>query len=105
MTPRGRCIFDKVEVEILEDPSIPHSTDADDGGMEMDETDPSIPHSTDTDDGGMDIELHSEEEDENDSLDEASEDDGGAQGLFVDLGAMGLELDDDACRDLMEDEM
>lgn len=96
VTPRGRCIFDKVEVEILEDPSIPHSTDADDGGMEIDETDPSLFLDEE--------ELDNGEEDKIDSLDEASED-GGALGLFVDLGAMGLELDDDACRDLMEDEM
>lgn len=84
-------------MEILEDPSIPHSTDADDGGMEIDETDPSLFLDEE--------ELHNGEEDDIDSLDEASEDDGGALGLFVDLGAMGLELDDDACRDLIEDEM
>ena len=41
MTPRGRCIFDKVEVETMEDPNIPNITDADDGGMEIDEEEPS----------------------------------------------------------------
>ena len=83
-------------MEILEDPSIPHSTDADDGGMEIDEADPSLFLDEE--------ELHNGGEDEIDSLDEASKD-GGALGVFVDLGTMGLELDDDACRDLIEDEM
>ena len=97
MTPRGRCIFDKVEVETMEDPSIPNSTDADDGGTEIDEEEPSpFLHEEE--------ELPNEGEEEIDSLDDASED-GDALGLFVDLGEMGLELDDDACRDLMEDEM
>ena len=96
MTPRGRCIFDKMEVETIEDLGIPNSTDADDDDMEIDEEDPSpLLHEE---------ELPNEREDKIDSLDEASED-GDALGLFVDLGVLGLELDDDACRDLMEDEM
>ena len=103
-------------METIEDRDIPNSTDVDDDDMEIDEEDPSpLLHEADDDD--MEIneefpspllrkeELPNEREDEIDSLiDEASED-GDAQGLFVDLGVLGLELDDDACRDLMEDEM
>ena len=96
MTPRGRCIVDKVEVETTETPGILNSMDVDEGGMEIDEEEPSpLLHEE---------ELPNEGEEEIDSLDKVSED-GDALGLFVDLGAMGLELDDDACRDLTEDEM
>ena len=96
MTPRGRCIFDKVEVETMEDPSIPNSTDADDGGTKINQEEPySFLHEK---------ELPNEEEEKINSHDDVSED-GDALGLFVDLGEMGLELDDDACRDLMEDAM
>ena len=85
-----------MEVETIEYPHTPNSMDADGDDMEIDEEDSSpLLHEE---------ELPNEREDKIDSLDEAFED-GDALGLFVDLGVLGLELDDDACKNIMEDEM
>lgn len=49
-------------------------------------------------------EMNHSEEDDTSPIDETFEDEDFID-LFVDLGTMGLELDNDACKDLMEDEM
>ena len=43
-------------------------------------------------------------EEDVDSLDDACDEEASID-LFVDMGTMGIDLDDDACKDLMEDEM
>ena len=94
VTPQSRSIFADTNIETLADPPIPSQEDANDNAAEVEESQP------------FPITNHSEEEedgeDDDDSIGEAVEDE--SLDLFVDLATMGLDMDANTSRDLLEDE-
>lgn len=95
VTPRSRSIFEDTNVEFVVDPIIPCTNQEDE--VDEVEVDEIVPSPSTNHSGDEDI-----DEGDDDSMEDISDEE--SINLFVDLAAIGLDMDSSACRDLLADE-